>query len=68
MMTKILTSRCSGAQIKRLRSIDVSEGSQSSDIQVGYTISGLNNIFNLWPLQQIPVSTLGKVMFSFKNK
>jgi hypothetical protein len=54
MMTKILTSRCSDAKIKNLRSIDVSEGSQSSDIQVGYNISRLNNLFNHWPLQQIP--------------
>jgi hypothetical protein len=61
-MTKILTSRCSDAQIKNLRSIDVSEGSQSSDIQVGYTTSGLFNIFNQWPLQQILVDT-GQIMF-----
>ena len=35
MMTKTLTSRSSEAQIKNLRSTDVTEGRQSSDIQVG---------------------------------
>jgi len=55
MMTKTLTSRCSDVQIQNLRSTNVSEGSQSSDIQVGYTTSGLNNISNRWPLQQIRV-------------
>jgi len=58
IMTKILTSRCSDAQIKNLRSIDVSEGNESNDIQVGYTTRGLSNIFNRWPLQQILVDTV----------
>jgi hypothetical protein len=63
MMTKTLTSRSFDVQIKNLRSTEVSEGSQISDIKVGYTTSGLNNIFNRWSFQHIPCRHRGSDVF-----